>query len=52
MECPCKDCSRRGCGNYHDMCEPYNAWKTQVDKDRTRRQEENIREYNKRKRGL
>lgn len=23
IKCPCKDCERKGCGPYHDVCEPY-----------------------------
>lgn len=23
MMCPCKDCERKGCGVYHDICEKY-----------------------------
>lgn len=23
MEAPCKFCNKRGCGSYHDKCEPY-----------------------------
>lgn len=24
---PCKDCSRQGCGAYHDICKTYQDWK-------------------------
>ena len=23
MLCPCKDCDKKGCGVYHDECQPY-----------------------------
>ena len=23
IKCPCKDCEKKGCGPYHDVCEPY-----------------------------
>lgn len=23
MICPCKDCEKKGCGNYHSQCEAY-----------------------------
>ena len=26
MNCPCKDCDKKGCGSYHDQCEPYQQW--------------------------
>ena len=32
MICPCKDCTRKGCGDEHDACEKYQAWKTENDK--------------------
>lgn len=35
---PCKDCSNKGCGPYHDMCIKYKYWKDQLD------------EYNEKKR--
>lgn len=24
--CPCKDCEKKGCGPYHDKCEPYQKY--------------------------
>lgn len=27
MICPCKDCEKKGCGKYHDLCLPYNKYK-------------------------
>lgn len=27
MENPCKDCQRKGCGSYHDICPEHIAWK-------------------------
>ena len=23
MICPCKDCEKKGCGNYHSQCQKY-----------------------------
>ena len=23
MICPCKDCEKKGCGEYHSQCKPY-----------------------------
>ena len=31
MENPCKDCARKGCGMYHDICPEYNKWKKAED---------------------
>jgi hypothetical protein len=30
MICPCKDCDKKGCGDYHSQCKPYleySKWK-------------------------
>lgn len=24
---PCKNCEKKGCGSYHDQCEPYQEYK-------------------------
>lgn len=29
---PCKDCSHKGCGTYHERCEPYIEWKRTQEK--------------------
>ena len=26
---PCKDCERKGCGVYHDVCEKHKKWRKQ-----------------------
>lgn len=26
-KCPCKDCENKGCGSYHDECEPYQKFR-------------------------
>ena len=26
MICPCKDCEKKGCGEYHDICLNYQKW--------------------------
>lgn len=30
--CPCVDCQNKGCGSYHDKCEPYKEFKAEVEK--------------------
>ena len=33
MLCPCKDCPKKGCGKFHDICETYKQytmWKKNV----------------------
>lgn len=27
MECPCKDCEFKGCGELHDTCKSYKIWR-------------------------
>lgn len=44
MYCPCKDCERKGCGSYHDICEDYQKFLEQ--QGRARKQKSNIRELN------
>ena len=31
MKCPCKGCSRAGCGEYQEKCEAYKKWKKNLD---------------------
>ena len=42
MICPCKDCEKKGCGNYHSQCQEYlgfKKWKEQVnEKERKEKQ--------------
>lgn len=26
IECPCRECERRGCGAYHDKCDKYQRY--------------------------
>ena len=26
MKCPCIECEKKGCGTYHDICEPYQEY--------------------------
>ena len=33
MKCPCKDCDRKGCGEYHGKCEPYQAFVREREKE-------------------
>ena len=28
---PCKDCPKKGCGTYHDVCPEYQAYRAKVD---------------------
>lgn len=32
MICPCKDCSNKGCGSYHDKCQAYQDFVAERDK--------------------
>lgn len=35
MNCPCKDCEKKGCGEYHSNCKPYLEyveWKKEFNK--------------------
>lgn len=31
MDCPCKNCNKKGCGTFHDKCEPYLAYREEND---------------------
>lgn len=35
MKSPCVNCERKGCGSYHDQCEPYQAFKDERTNYRT-----------------
>ena len=37
MKCPCIDCEKKGCGAYHDKCEPFKEWSRQNEESRKRR---------------
>ena len=39
MKCPCKECDQKGCGNYHDSCEPYQEWQKVRSRINRKRQE-------------
>lgn len=30
MDAPCKNCERKGCGDYHDLCEPYKKFREEM----------------------
>lgn len=45
MVVPCKNCDRKGCGSYHDICEQYQSFR----KERNERSLEKIREEMNRK---
>ena len=45
---PCKNCPRKGCGAYHDICPEYNKWKREEEEKKKRIKEGkkyNGREY-------
>lgn len=42
MNVPCKNCSMKGCGSYHDICEPYQEYKR-----KTERKKSEIEDYSK-----
>ena len=46
--CPCKDCSMKGCGSYHDTCEPYQRFVKENEEERERRRNGRI-EFHRRK---
>ena len=31
--CPCKNCEKKGCGAYHDICEKYQAFREEKEKE-------------------
>lgn len=35
--CPCKDCPKKGCGAYHDICEKYQAFRAEKEKENEER---------------
>lgn len=43
---PCKDCENKGCGAFHDKCEPYRKFKEGLEKGRDARKKCNpTRDY-------
>ena len=40
MLCPCKDCEKKGCGKYHDVCEKYLEFIRQKKIENNNRREE------------
>lgn len=32
--CPCKDCERKGCGEYHSHCEAYKNFKIALEQEK------------------
>lgn len=34
MKCPCIECEMQGCGKFHDLCEPYQAYAKDKKDDR------------------
>ena len=39
-KCPCKTCEFKGCGEYHDICEPYKEWQVKNEEYNAKRHEE------------
>lgn len=39
INCPCKDCEKKGCGVYHDKCEKYQAFKRDSAAEATKKRE-------------
>lgn len=46
MECPCKDCEKKGCGVYHDKCEKYLEYSAYRKYTKKREREESDKLYN------
>ena len=38
MICSCVECEKKGCGAYHDQCEPFGEWSKQNEANRKRRE--------------
>lgn len=48
MICPCKTCDRKGCGSYHDSCEPYKEWAAaNKEKNEKRKAEKDVRQLSR-----
>lgn len=50
MLCPCKDCEKKGCGDYHSQCKAYlefSEFRKQANKNE---REQKIYSYNTRRR--
>ena len=49
--CPCKDCEKKGCGAYHELCEKYQAFRAErlkVYEERLKTQPTSYKFYRKR----
>ena len=40
MKAPCRSCSNKGCGTYHDICPEYKEWKAEIEAVSVSRQKE------------
>ena len=54
MNAPCKNCKKKGCGDYHSQCELYLEWKKEYSKGMKRipysgYKEAKVRDHFKRK---
>lgn len=38
--CPCKNCDKKGCGAFHDVCGPYQEWQAENEANNIKRMEE------------
>lgn len=51
--CPCKDCEKKGCGAYHELCEKYQAFRAErlkVYEERLKTQPASYKFYRKKRR--
>lgn len=50
--CPCKDCPKKGCGAYHDICEDYQSFRKLSEEKPKQEYYKGIRHINVRKSSL
>lgn len=43
--CPCKDCEKKGCGAYHELCEKYQAFRAEKLKEYEERLKKHTSNY-------
>ncbi len=37
---PCKNCSMKGCGKFHDVCPDYQSWRALCDQERNKEKQD------------
>ena len=42
---PCKECPKKGCGSFHDICEEYIKYKTEVERLKKERYDQGRTEF-------